>query len=246
MTSAFVFLFLVGISLTSDSTAADLPRSGLLTVSQLVAKFGACPPSSAWDASHCLWTKCSHKCDTDASCPGVQKCCNTQSCCRTCQDPICAAPIVKPGKCPKSPLFGSCGSECQSDESCPRAEKCCVKTPGCGRSCQEVEAPPVVHVGMCPAAGKTTKRGWCSITCTSDQDCQLHQKCCSNGCGRSCRNAIEIPPVIHDGMCPPQNATKPGNFSGICTSDGQCKITERCCSSACGRSCQTTVEFPPD
>ncbi|OQV12693.1 hypothetical protein BV898_13014 [Hypsibius exemplaris] len=55
-----------------------------------------------------------------------------------------------------------------------------------------------------------------------------------------------FPPVVHVGMCPPPKATKPGDCSVTCTSDRNCKITERCCVNACGPSCQAAVHFPPD
>ena len=42
--------------------------------------------------------------------------------------------------------------------------------------------------GTCPAVDGGF--GTCAEECQHDMDCEGHQKCCSNGCGHTCVNAI--------------------------------------------------------
>ena len=44
---------------------------------------------------------------------------------------------------------------------------------------------------MCPSASPPGSRvGVCAELCSSDDDCALDEKCCSNGCGHQCTKGV--------------------------------------------------------
>ena len=45
------------------------------------------------------------------------------------------------------------------------------------------------HDGECPAL-RDGEAGICVEECEGDQDCRREEKCCSNGCGHTCRRAV--------------------------------------------------------
>jgi len=47
----------------------------------------------------------------------------------------------------------------------------------------------VVRPGVCPAPPSTP--GPCMTQCRQDGDCPVTEKCCFNGCGRTCRPIAE-------------------------------------------------------
>lgn len=60
--------------------------------------------------------------------------------------------------------------------------------------------------GVCP---KLTRNDFasCSEDCTGDSDCDGEQKCCYNGCGKSCLDVVKDPgseylPAPGDGQAP--------------------------------------------
>lgn len=73
---------------------------------------------------------CVEECESDAGCPGSQKCC-FNGCGHTCTDPE----VAKPGMCPKPTGAGICVELCSSDADCDGAQKCCFN--GCGHTCQD-------------------------------------------------------------------------------------------------------------
>uniref|UniRef100_A0A8C0GMM9 WAP domain-containing protein n=1 Tax=Chelonoidis abingdonii TaxID=106734 RepID=A0A8C0GMM9_CHEAB len=85
--------------------------------------------------------------------------------------------------------------------------------------------------GFCP---KTTG-GLCILGCNDDDDCVGAEKCCSNGCGRTC----QIPTAEKPGFCrvfPPDTM---GICALLCFSDADCPGAKKCCSVGCGLTCQT-------
>ncbi|CAK6447887.1 unnamed protein product [Pipistrellus nathusii] len=74
----------------------------------------------------------------------------------------------------------------------------------------------------------------CKKLCDGDNSCPQGHKCCSTGCGYSCRGDIkggragECPKVLV-GLCIVE-----------CAEDKNCPAGKKCCKSGCGRFC-----FPP-
>lgn len=90
--------------------------------------------------------------------------------------------------------------------------------------------------------------------CTFDSDCPQEQKCCSTGCGQICRPMVNISASnllnpgfdSNPGSCPAiplryfgdrQNA----RCSDTCSSDIECRPTEKCCFNGCGLSCLRAI-----
>lgn len=48
-------------------------------------------------------------------------------------------------------------------------------------------------VGVCPKVIRNNPYSTCSEDCSSDADCDNSQKCCFNGCGRSCMSSVQDP-----------------------------------------------------
>jgi hypothetical protein len=111
----------------------------------------------------------------------------------------------KPGSCPPPPKGAiPCYEMCLADEDCAGNELCCTYT--CQKSCHHpynatedstttpsdstTSATPVVHAGECPVSDSDTFSA-CIATCSDDGDCPANEKCCVNGCGRTCKAAIE-------------------------------------------------------
>ena len=68
----------------------------------------------------------------------------------------------------------------------------------------------VVNSGTCPADDDIPEdtAGVCTLECIHDGDCSTNQKCCSNGCGHVCMEAVAIgtyksppPPHTHTLEC---------------------------------------------
>ncbi|XP_015271632.1 PREDICTED: waprin-Phi1-like [Gekko japonicus] len=71
--------------------------------------------------------------------------------------------------------------------------------------------------------------------CRSDSGCGAGEKCCFNGCGRSCMKAIRVRPPRLPGRCPrPQGF---GHCAEMCGKNGVCPAGEKCCSNGCGHEC---------
>ncbi|KAH3701889.1 hypothetical protein DPMN_076885 [Dreissena polymorpha] len=51
----------------------------------------------------------------------------------------------------------------------------------------EYTIPYIVKPGVCPKPWRLASRGTCVEMCSSDFDCPDDQKCCSQGCGCTCK-----------------------------------------------------------
>ncbi|GAU95809.1 hypothetical protein RvY_07363-1 [Ramazzottius varieornatus] len=91
-------------------------------------------------------------------------------------------------------------------------------------------------VGNCPVVAPGSV-GTCVEACMGDDTCPGSQKCCFNGCGHTCQNAVK------PGTCP---AVPPGT-AGICIEgceggDFACEGDQKCCFNGCGHTCQAPVQ----
>ncbi|KAK3605484.1 hypothetical protein CHS0354_001472 [Potamilus streckersoni] len=57
--------------------------------------------------------------------------------------------------------------------------------------CQIITTDVVNKRGSCP---QSRGSGICVELCSSDIDCSGNQKCCSNGCGHTCQNPVDVEP----------------------------------------------------
>ncbi|XP_030837519.1 prestalk protein isoform X2 [Strongylocentrotus purpuratus] len=168
-------------------------------------------------------------------------------------------------------IVGLCVEACDNDGDCDENQKCC--TNGCGHLCMRTESTPcpqvmcmmwcpygfkqdsdgcnlcecanqtVIHEGECPVVAEGMM-GICMTTCDHDGSCSANQKCCSNGCGHSCQDAV-IPDASKAGSCPSTlSSDTVGICSDLCSSDTDCSETYKCCSNGCGHLCLAPVTYP--
>ena len=76
--------------------------------------------------------------------------------------------------------------------------------------------------------------GICTDMCENDHSCSQFQKCCSNGCGHTCVDAV---PVSKQGVCPAVQQGMVGICSQQCSGDEHCEGDKKCCSNGCGHVC---------
>ncbi|XP_064616954.1 uncharacterized protein LOC135480953 [Liolophura sinensis] len=136
------------------------------------AKPGSCPRVHLTDLGSCV-----SNCQTDRECESDEKCCSN-GCGKVCRAPIMASP------CPGL-TNGPCIEQCRSDDDCRDGYRCCYN--GCGHSCIRAVNGPYEKPGICPWHLFIDRKERCGSTCDTDLDCSGLEKCCRNGCGRSCR-----------------------------------------------------------
>ncbi|XP_052788448.1 WAP four-disulfide core domain protein 8-like [Mya arenaria] len=95
------------------------------------------------------------------------------------------------------------------------------------------------RAGECPAPSGT---GPCITTCASDSECPFAQKCCSTGCGRTCRptanNAVEKP-----GTCARHLESRTFGCRRECSIDTDCPGFQKCCDTQCGAKCSVPCYY---
>ncbi|KAF6089778.1 WAP four-disulfide core domain 3 [Phyllostomus discolor] len=87
--------------------------------------------------------------------------------------------------------------------------------------------------GECPADPLP-----CEELCSGDESCPPGHKCCSTGCGHTCRGDIK---GGRGGACP---QVLVGLCIVDCVLDENCQAGQKCCRSGCGRFCVPPV-LPP-
>ncbi|XP_046546850.1 WAP four-disulfide core domain protein 3-like [Haliotis rubra] len=154
---------------------------------------------------------------------------------------------------PSSGLGGACvfikGINCITDSECSDGKVCCSE--GCGSVCKApLHLQPVKRAsGSCPAPS-----GMISIclfvpgvNCIQDSECSDGKLCCSEGCGKECKDPVTHGKreVTHAGSCPKADQNMFGFCifrPGInCVSDDECTADKKCCQEGCGRVCKTAV-----
>ncbi|XP_046558774.1 sushi, nidogen and EGF-like domain-containing protein 1 [Haliotis rubra] len=152
-----------------------------------INRTGMCPPRNSTMMGTCM-----EACTSDASCPGVEKCCSN-GCGHTCQQPVY--------------YHNPCQNmTCYNGGSCYRmgnSSSCMCPPSYTGYMC-ETWMPNINKTGMCPPRN-STMMGICVEACTSDANCTGVEKCCSNGCGHTCQQ-----PVYYH------------NSTGYCTYNTEC------------------------
>ena len=114
--------------------------------------------------------------------------------------------------------------------------------------------PPVVEQFFsCPPVDDDIV-GICSEECSDNSDCTGGQKCCSNGCGHTCRSPVAIPYISPRPLttCPePSDVPCVELVSGGSCRDTGCGEGMMCCENLCasavclrgtGRPCQSILD----
>uniref|UniRef100_A0A3Q2TEF4 WAP four-disulfide core domain 2 n=1 Tax=Fundulus heteroclitus TaxID=8078 RepID=A0A3Q2TEF4_FUNHE len=86
-----------------------------------------------------------------------------------------------------------------------------------------------------PGCPLREKLGPCVELCSSDSDCSVGEKCCSNGCGYECMSTTPLKP----GICGHKVFT-PWCYS-FCNHDGDCPGEKKCCPTKCGHVCKNPI-----
>uniref|UniRef100_A0A8C5FZQ9 WAP domain-containing protein n=1 Tax=Gouania willdenowi TaxID=441366 RepID=A0A8C5FZQ9_GOUWI len=98
---------------------------------------------------------------------------------------------------------------------------------------------PGVKPGDCPKFVLAPYFKPCADKCSNDYDCAFNEKCCLQGCGRTCLLiCFCFLPGVKPGDCPnsvPSQFFKP--CADQCSSDFDCAFNEKCCLQGCGRMC---------
>ncbi|KAK4317510.1 hypothetical protein Pmani_011401 [Petrolisthes manimaculis] len=144
---------------------------------------------------------------------------------------LCALAKSNPNSsCPadntSAAVFVACDKPCNSSSDCPRAEPNCCNVQ-CGKTClgnyQEEDSP------LCPTPDPRIRCVAFVASCINDRQCGKGNACCSDNCGRRCREKCPHPDSF-DFQC--------RVFLHQCTYDYECSGGSRCCLVAgCGREC---------
>jgi len=147
-------------------------------------KSGSCPtPKSG------VFSTCIADCSSDSDCSGIDKCCSN-GCGRVCQPPQSVNSGCPGGSAPVNCFMAPC-----SVSKCDVAGAICSNNycGGCkavwtlnGQPVCTAPTSPSTKAGLCPTVASGVM-GVCSESCSKDSDCSGANKCCSNGCGHSCR-----------------------------------------------------------
>ncbi|XP_054601774.1 perlwapin-like [Nothobranchius furzeri] len=87
------------------------------------------------------------------------------------------------------------------------------------------EPPP--KPGQCPHTLYTFPS---RLGCSSDQDCEDYEKCCTYNCGSVC-----VAPHYIKALCPDSSGT--GTCQQECECDDDCKRGKKCCFNGCAKEC---------
>lgn len=116
--------------------------------------------------------------------------------------PTKVQPPVSFADCLASPECTACLKPCTqpfvSQQLCQRV--CESDTEECTRSCRFLKQITTIRPGTCPPDDDSVEgfepAGPCIAACTDDKDCPNENKCCANGCGKTCQQ----PYNVHSGM----------------------------------------------
>ena len=109
-----------------------------------------------------------------------------------------------------------------------------------GRVCCFPVYPQPSQNPTCPNV-EPGSAGICIHGCSSDSDCTNGQKCCSNGCGRTCTQPDLVPYYnVSTQQCPDTTGLV-GICEVGCRGDYDCRSGQMCCRNGCGQTCASSV-----
>ncbi|XP_062361324.1 WAP four-disulfide core domain protein 3 [Cinclus cinclus] len=198
---------------------------------------GYCPR-----AGSAIGPSCGTRCHNDTTCHSGEKCC-TRGCCTRC---VLAEP-AKPGFCPRKRAqrrAAACPNRCTDDRDCPREHKCCFS--GCGLACTPPDTEShhaAEKPGVCPMVLRGSL-GPCLELCDTDSDCTGDDKCCTTGCGHTCKPPKGKPSAPcgaktpWPGLCPPPaEGDQAAKCLLLCLQDKDCPLGQKCCLQGCSWVC---------
>ncbi|CAB3405792.1 unnamed protein product [Caenorhabditis bovis] len=210
----------------------------------LVCK-SACPYGFEKAENFCPTCKCRNPCE-DIKCPQGSVCvmssvqCYQQGNCPP--QPRCVLDFCPTG----GPYVSAVGNieSCSKDEECPSSTHWCHSI---GLSSGGICCPSPVrarHVGSCPVVPISLDAKMCRVSCRVDDDCRMHQKCCFDGCGSSCRDIttslVEFSKEIFEkpGTCITEQRILCNRLEkNTCEYDSDCAGVAKCCDDGCNKSC---------
>ncbi|XP_066290079.1 zonadhesin-like isoform X3 [Branchiostoma lanceolatum] len=208
-------------------------------------KPGTCPPPSR---RPCLG-EYSDRCEADSDCPRRRKCCQGP-CGKT-----CVRPRNDHSPCPPGVAMARCKRDPCEMRTCPGHPNATCQANYCGGCNAEFfdedgnevscgEAAVVERPDICPAP--TLRDDQCLLgvfkNCSIDTDCRRREKCCFNGCQKTCVHVRRRRPFPErPGTCPAPSLSD-ADCSGprlyrVCTTDLDCRRGEKCCDLGCGQEC---------
>ncbi|XP_033733290.1 WAP four-disulfide core domain protein 2-like [Pecten maximus] len=128
----------------------------------------------------------------------------------------------------------TCDLECGESATCRIVRSTCDYPP-CPRVpvCVGVDSGLASRrPGHCPMPMAAAP---CVTQCRRDGDCRGEEKCCFNGCGRTCRGPLQNV-SRKPGTCP-WHLQRELLCSVDCGSDQDCPGVEKCCTTSCGSIC---------
>ncbi|XP_071805737.1 uncharacterized protein [Asterias amurensis] len=188
---------------------------------------GDCP---AVEGNNEVLGRCIDECQTDNNCTlSSHKCC-FKGCGYFCTEVL--IPTSSAAPCPEVLCRIGCPFGYQQDVN------------GC--SFCECNEQTVIHDGLCPSVSEDTV-GICIESCQHDGNCTETQKCCTNGCGHQCLQAVlpEQDEGTKTGECPIPDRDVIGLCIEECSTDRDCSGDLKCCSNSCGHQCIEAVQERP-
>ncbi|XP_078688249.1 uncharacterized protein LOC144920176 isoform X5 [Branchiostoma floridae x Branchiostoma belcheri] len=216
-------------------------------------KPGTCPPPSRRPCSG----ESSDRCEADSDCPRQRKCCQ-MPCGKTCVKVRHSRPHNS--SCPPGVGVARCLRNPCERRTCPGHPNATCQANYCGGCNAEFfdeegnevdcgEAPIPERPGICPAPAFSDDQCLLRVfrNCSMDANCRWREKCCFNGCQRTCVRVRRRPPRPNrpfperPGTCPARSLSE-ADCSGprlyrVCTTDMDCTRVEKCCDLGCGQEC---------
>ncbi|VDM58532.1 unnamed protein product [Angiostrongylus costaricensis] len=137
---------------------------------------------------------------------------------------------------------------CNSNEQCPPGHWCHqIGFSSSGLCCPSPLR--LMHIGTCPLSlPQLDQVSDCRFDCRADDDCNIGEKCCYDGCGLRCKevrassgglSGIGKPNVTKPGMCPffDERTCSKKPYKNQCSWDSECDGVQKCCSDGCGLKC---------
>uniref|UniRef100_A0A0K0DLK1 Thyroglobulin type-1 domain-containing protein n=1 Tax=Angiostrongylus cantonensis TaxID=6313 RepID=A0A0K0DLK1_ANGCA len=109
---------------------------------------------------------------------------------------------------------------CNSNEQCPPGHWCHqIGFSSSGLCCPSPLR--LMHIGTCPLSlPQLDQVSDCRFDCRADDDCNIGEKCCYDGCGLRCKGTLSIT-----------------DHKNRCSWDSECDGVQKCCSDGCGLKC---------
>ncbi|PIO72370.1 WAP-type 'four-disulfide core [Teladorsagia circumcincta] len=238
-----------GDEISGTRTSDSLPNCRAAHKCPDVVCRTSCPYEFERDANGCRSCRCKNPCATVKCHQGsycvmaAVNCFQTENCP---PQPRCVLNLCPRGE----PFISQVGvvETCNSDEQCPSGHWCNqVGFSSTGLCC--AMPAKAVHSGTCPPTAPLLHNlSVCGFECRSDDDCQITEKCCYDGCGLHCKAMTSDvsksgeetkAELVKPGQCPyfdERSCEQPSQVNQ-CGTDDECAGVQKCCSDGCTKKC---------